>query len=111
MLHRTLVLVAVLALTGCGKGVHGVAAPEPRGAPAAVRVTSGAFKEGEPIPAAYTCHGEGSSPPLGWTGVPAEARALALVVDDPDAPHGTFTHWVVVDIPVSTDHVDAGKEP
>ena len=55
---------------------------------------SGAFEHGEPIPRAHTCEGEDLSPQLAWSGVPDGARSLALVVDDPDAPAGTFTHWL-----------------
>jgi Raf kinase inhibitor-like YbhB/YbcL family protein len=55
---------------------------------------SSAFGHAEAIPSRHTCDGEDLSPPLRWTNVPDEARALALVVDDPDAPSGVFTHWV-----------------
>jgi len=63
-----------------------------------IAVTSTAFTEGERIPVMYTCDGADTSPPLSWQGLPAEAAAVALVVDDPDAPNGTFTHWVVLDV-------------
>jgi Raf kinase inhibitor-like YbhB/YbcL family protein len=55
---------------------------------------SSAFGHAQPIPNRYTCDGEDLSPPLRWANVPEEARSLALVVDDPDAPRGVFTHWV-----------------
>jgi Raf kinase inhibitor-like YbhB/YbcL family protein len=74
-------------------------------------VRSTAFAEGEFIPSRYTCDGDGEQPPLTWEGVPAGASALALVVDDPDAPRGTFTHWVVLDLPVDTTGLDAGALP
>jgi Raf kinase inhibitor-like YbhB/YbcL family protein len=61
-------------------------------------VTSPAFVDGGTIPARYTCGGAGISPPLAWAGVPTAARSLALVVADPDAPRGTFLHWLVYDI-------------
>src|SRR5437763_714320 len=67
-----------------------------------IKVTSGAFAEGELIPAQFTCAGANVSPPLAWTDVPAEAKALALVVDDPDAPRGTWVHWVVYNLPPTT---------
>ena len=114
-MRRLVVRVAALLavpLAGCGGGgTSGVDAPEPTAASAGITVTSPAFEQNGPIPAQYTCHGSGISPALRWSGVPADARALALVVDDPDAPHGTYTHWVVVDVPTSTDHVDAGSTP
>ncbi len=73
--------------------------PEPaRGglARAAIAVRSAAFEEGAAIPGEFTCDGADRSPPLEWSGIPDSARELALLVDDPDAPGGTFTHWVVV---------------
>ena len=55
---------------------------------------STAFQSGQPIPRCHTCDGEDLSPLLRWTNVPDEARSLALIVDDPDAPRGVFAHWV-----------------
>jgi Raf kinase inhibitor-like YbhB/YbcL family protein len=80
-------------------------------APATIEVTSTAFGDGDPIPEQYTCDGDEVSPPLAWSGVPADAAAVALVVDDPDAPSGTFTHWVVLDIPVATTSSAEGGVP
>jgi Raf kinase inhibitor-like YbhB/YbcL family protein len=57
-------------------------------------LTSSAFESGAEIPRRYACDGDGVSPPLSWSGAPGEARSLALVVDDPDAPGETFTHWL-----------------
>lgn len=61
--------------------------------------TSSAFVAGGAIPAKYTCDGEGTSPPLEWGQPPTGTESLALVVDDPDAPNGTFVHWVIYDLP------------
>jgi Raf kinase inhibitor-like YbhB/YbcL family protein len=61
---------------------------------AQLELTSGVFGEGNPIPRRHTCEGENVSPPLSWAGVPDATRSLALIVDDPDAPVGTFTHWL-----------------
>jgi Raf kinase inhibitor-like YbhB/YbcL family protein len=57
-------------------------------------LTSTAFENGQPIPRRYTCEGEDLSPPLMWSGAPEDAHSLALACDDPDAPGGTFTHWL-----------------
>jgi Raf kinase inhibitor-like YbhB/YbcL family protein len=57
------------------------------------------FASGQPIPVRNTCDGENRSPELTWGGVPNGTVSLALIVDDPDAPRGTFVHWVVFDIP------------
>lgn len=62
-------------------------------------VTSQAFGNGERIPSKYTCDGEDISPPISWSGAPEETRSYALIVDDVDAPAGTFTHWVIFNIP------------
>jgi Raf kinase inhibitor-like YbhB/YbcL family protein len=59
-----------------------------------LEVTSAAFGEGATIPTKHTCDGENVSPPLSFAGAPDGTRSLALVVDDPDAPVGTFTHWL-----------------
>lgn len=62
-------------------------------------LTSAAFKEGQAIPRQYTCDGVNVSPPLEWTGVPKTAKTLAIIADDPDAPAGTWLHWVLYNIP------------
>jgi hypothetical protein len=62
-------------------------------------VTSTAFKNGEAIPTQFTCDGADRSPPLAWSGAPQNTAAYALIVEDPDAPGGTFIHWVLYDIP------------
>ena len=64
-------------------------------------LTSAAFREGEAIPAAYTCEGRDGSPPLAWTDPPAGTKSLALISDDPDAPGKTWVHWVVYNLPPS----------
>ncbi len=68
-------------------------------------LTSTAFKEGAPIPVVYTCDGADHSPPLSWKGVPADAGALVLIADDPDAPGRTWVHWVLYDVPASLDGI------
>ena len=69
-----------------------------------LKVSSSAFKDGEFIPKKYTCDGENISPPIEIENIPVEATSLALIVDDPDAPVGTWVHWVVWNIPV-THHI------
>ncbi|MCS7285075.1 MAG: YbhB/YbcL family Raf kinase inhibitor-like protein [Hydrogenobacter thermophilus] len=64
-----------------------------------MKVESPSFKNGEVIPQKYTCDGENVSPPIAWSGFPEGTKSFVLIVDDPDAPIGTFTHWVVYDIP------------
>ncbi len=64
----------------------------------AFEISSPAFETGGPIPPKYTRDGENLSPPLQWRNVPKDARSLALVIEDPDAPTGTFRHWAVYNI-------------
>lgn len=65
----------------------------------AITITSTAFTEGSMIPQDYTCDGEDISPPLEWSGLPDSTKSLALICDDPDAPMGTWVHWVLFNIP------------
>lgn len=67
----------------------------------AFALTSEAFADGQPIPARFTCDGADQAPPLAWGEPPEGTRGFALVVDDPDAPGGTFRHWGAYDIPAS----------
>ena len=64
-----------------------------------ISIRSSVFQEGGMIPAKYTCDGDDVSPPLEWTGVPEGTKSLALICDDPDAPTGTWVHWVLWNIP------------
>jgi Raf kinase inhibitor-like YbhB/YbcL family protein len=75
--------------------------PASHDAIAKLTVTSDAFRNGQPIPAQFTCDGANQAPPLHWSEPPAGTKSFALVIDDPDAPGGTFRHWGVSDIPVS----------
>jgi Raf kinase inhibitor-like YbhB/YbcL family protein len=80
-------------------------------APDRMTVTSTEFADGEPIPLRFTCDGDGTPPPLAWSGVPKGTVSLALIVDDPDAPRGTFVHWVVLDMPSAATGLDDGPLP
>lgn len=70
--------------------------------PAILEVTSTAFTNQNPIPAEHTCDGDDRPPQLSWSPVPANTKSIAVLVDDPDAPNGSFTHWLVTGIPAST---------
>jgi Raf kinase inhibitor-like YbhB/YbcL family protein len=76
---------------------------------AGLRLQSNAFEHGEPIPRRHGCEGEDLSPPLAWSGVPEGTRSLALVVDDPDAPAGTFTHWLGWGIDAAAERLGEGE--
>ncbi len=73
-----------------------------------IRLSSSAFEQGHTIPARHTCDGEDVSPPLRWEHVPSNAISLALICDDPDAPAGTWTHWLIYDIPPEIDTLAEG---
>ena len=76
-----------------------------------LELESSALSEGEAVPVKFTCDGDNISPPLSWSGVPEGATGLRLGVTDPDAPSGTFTHWLVSDIDPSSSGVGEGAVP
>jgi Raf kinase inhibitor-like YbhB/YbcL family protein len=82
--------------------IAALAQPEP------LEVTSPAFPANGPIPADFTCQGKDISPPLAWSQVPPETRSIAILVDDPDAPRGTVTHFLVTNLPPQTQSLRAG---
>lgn len=90
-----------MMLTGCGGG-------QEKAMPGFM-LTSPAFADGQRIPANFSCDGEDRSPPLSWSGPPAGTRSFALVVDDPDAPNGTFRHWGTWNIPADADRLEEGQ--
>ncbi|GAA0401293.1 YbhB/YbcL family Raf kinase inhibitor-like protein [Microbispora corallina] len=99
-------VLTAAVLSGCSA--------EGASSPAALRVSSTAFAEGAAIPRTYACARQGGrdvSPPLSWSGVPGSARELAIVVDDPDAPGGTYIHWIVTGIPTSATGAAEGRAP
>jgi Raf kinase inhibitor-like YbhB/YbcL family protein len=101
-----MIMIMVLVTAGCSDDQgHEVDTD----AATTITVSSDAFAEGDEVPERFTCDGEEVSPPLEWTG--GQGEAWALVVDDPDAPGGTYVHWVVLDITTQTTSVEAGEVP
>lgn len=76
-----------------------------------IRLSSSGFTPGGEIPRRYTCDGDDLSPPLSWEGVPAAAASLALIADDPDAPAGTWVHWVLYGLDPATAGLPEGVPP
>ena len=74
-------------------------------------ITSSVFKQGEEIPSKYTCDGKNINPPLEIKDIPKEAKSLVLIIDDPDAPGGTFLHWLVFNISPETQVIKENTIP
>jgi Raf kinase inhibitor-like YbhB/YbcL family protein len=80
-------------------------------APMALTLSSSAFAPGKSIPDEFSCKGRNISPALAWTGAPANTASFAVILDDPDAPSGTFTHWVIYNIPAASQSLAQGVAP
>jgi Raf kinase inhibitor-like YbhB/YbcL family protein len=87
------------------------AGPTAPSSAAAITVRSPAFAAGTMIPVRFSCRGSNTPIPLAWAGVPAGAASVALIMDDPDAPSGTFTHWVVFNLPTTSRGITGGRLP
>lgn len=74
-------------------------------------ISSTAFSDGQLIPKQYSCDGDGINPPLQFFGIPSEAKSLALLVEDPDAPTGTWTHWLMWNIPPAVSQIAQNSVP
>jgi Raf kinase inhibitor-like YbhB/YbcL family protein len=114
MWQRVLPAIGLIALASCGARDHGHnqsngGAAVENATLAKLALTSDAFQNGQPIPTQYTCDGADQTPALNWGEPPAGTKSFALVIDDPDAPSGTFRHWGVYDIPGSARSIGGGQ--
>jgi Raf kinase inhibitor-like YbhB/YbcL family protein len=101
-------LAVTVGLAACG-GAPPAPLPTPQPGAVALTVTSEQFVNATLVRPRYTCDGLNISPSVTWTGVPEGTIALALVLEDPEAPGGTFTHWLVYDIPPDLDQLEEGR--
>jgi Raf kinase inhibitor-like YbhB/YbcL family protein len=104
-------LVSLVCLGLLQDTIGGVYAKTRGGANMAITITSTAFTEGGMIPRDYTCDGRDISPPLAWTGAPEGTKSLAIICDDPDAPVGTWVHWVLFNIPATANELPQSIPP
>jgi len=96
--------ILLMPLASCGNSA--LHAEQMRGpSPSGFRIESAAFKDGGPIPRRFTCKGADISPALRWTEPPGGTRSFTLIVEDPDAPGGVWTHWVVYNLPARARQV------
>jgi len=94
-----IIICAIVAALGISIAAH---AAEKEAAMAQFSLTSPSFRNGQPMPAKFSCEGADASPALKWEGAPAGTKSFVLITEDPDAPGGTFVHWVIYGIPAST---------
>lgn len=103
--------VAVLFLPVVGSACRTGLNPTAEGSEEmAITMTSSAFTDGGAIPKKHTCDGEDVSPALSWSGIPEGTKSLALIMDDPDAPAGTWVHWVLYDLPPDLSGLPEGTQ-
>lgn len=101
-----LTILIFILLSACA--TPAAPAADAQEAPMALSLTSTAFTQGQGIPAVHSCDGKGVSPPLAWSAAPAGTNSFALIMDDPDAPMGTYVHWVIYNIPASVKALPEG---
>ena len=112
-MKKIIIVIALLALAAL---VYWWLLPQeqslPASAPSAnMKITSSAFQHNQSIPLKYTCDGEDINPPLEVSELPVGAQSLVLIIDDPDVPSGTFTHWVVFNIDPNTSSIAENSVP
>jgi Raf kinase inhibitor-like YbhB/YbcL family protein len=100
-----ILLISLCVFVGCNQSPKEVQLEE---SPMTLELTSTAFQQGVTIPKQYTGDGADQSPPLHWSEPPPGTNSLALICDDPDAPRGTWVHWVLFNLPAQTRELDEG---
>jgi hypothetical protein len=101
-----------LAIAACQSAEESLSSGQPvTEKPITMKLESSAFSANQSIPAKYTCDGSDVSPPLHWQSPPAGTQSLVLICDDPDAPRGTWVHWVLYDLPPDLRRLSEGVPP
>jgi Raf kinase inhibitor-like YbhB/YbcL family protein len=100
-----LIFAALSVCVGCNRSSKEI---EPGEVPMSIEITSSAFEQGKTIPKQYTGDGVNASPPLHWSEPPVGTKSIALICDDPDAPMGTWVHWVLFNLPPQTLELQEG---
>ena len=111
MLPRVFCLLVVLLFACACRASSQLEAAEREEVAMEMELVSTAFENEEMIPSRYTSDGLNHSPPLSWSGLPEGTVTMALICDDPDAPIGTFVHWVLYDLPASVTELPEGLPP
>ena len=101
MSHKSMIVVFFILLFTCYALAQNNGMDRKEGS-MGIKIASSAFKDGGMIPKKYTCDGEEVSPPINWSGIPGNAKSIALISDDPDAPMGTWVHWVIFNVPADS---------
>jgi Raf kinase inhibitor-like YbhB/YbcL family protein len=105
-ISKTHLLVTLASVVLCAASITG----QTREGAMSFEIASTAFSNGGMIPKKFTCDGPDASPPLKWTGAPAATKNFALIMDDPDAPVGTWVHWVLYNLPASMTELPEGVQ-
>ena len=111
MLKRAVILLIMPVMVCCCEPEKETVPTQEKGKKMDIKLTSPAFGDSELIPAKYTADGQNISPPLQWSPVPESAKSIALINDDPDAPMGTWVHWVVYNLPPDATSLEENMPP
>jgi Raf kinase inhibitor-like YbhB/YbcL family protein len=101
-------MLCAAILPGNAQTLAGSAGSAREGGAMSFKLTSSAFENGATIPKQFTCDGTDLSPALEWSGAPEKTKSFSLIVDDPDAPVGTWVHWVLYDLPADAKQLGEG---
>lgn len=111
VMHKLTFVICIMLLAGCHSAGQNDSNKSNSENIATMKITSPAFNEGEMIPVMYTCQGKDINPPIQIADIPKETKSLALILEDPDAPMGTWVHWVMWNIPPTTSQIVENNVP